>query len=174
MSIDGDTEMATQFVPCKRKHAGTTVIEMDRAKRRRTVHRADFILGLTEETSPIERTHFSQRLIGLWSYKENDCATALFNDGSIETFAVIFGADGVHSLTREHILGRDHPATAPVNPDAWRAFNVQVPMKKKNQDYGSAQAAILSWHSCHENEVNISIARRTKIILKSDLGGLQS
>ena len=53
-----------------------------------------------------------------------------FKDGSKATTDVIIGADGVHSITRAHILGADHPAVGAKNHDGYQNWRRMIPMEK--------------------------------------------
>lgn len=134
MADEEDMEMATQIIVGNGAHAGTLVAELGRAKGRRTVHRAHFIQGLLEDVIPQDHVHFGKRMV---SIKGNDetCPnaskiTVTFADGTTEEFDVLFGSEGVKSLTRKFILGPNHPATDAVNHDKWRCFNSLVPMEE--------------------------------------------
>ncbi|KAI1497238.1 FAD/NAD(P)-binding domain-containing protein [Biscogniauxia marginata] len=152
MAGEEDLEMATSIILGSGKDAGTVVAELGRAKGRRTVHRAHFIQGLIEEevedsrednrgklAIPSERVHFRKRLVEIQHDDDDDDdnnsqgqgkkrITATFADGTAERFDVLFGAEGVSSVTRGYVLGKHHPAAEPVNHDGWRCFNVLVPM----------------------------------------------
>ncbi|KAH6653626.1 hypothetical protein BKA67DRAFT_537258 [Truncatella angustata] len=88
MTTDGDTGMTTQFGLSKGKYARTIVAEMGRAKGRRTVQSADFILGLAEEALPIDRVRFNKRLISVCNDEENDFATTE-NQNLFSIFVII-------------------------------------------------------------------------------------
>ncbi len=66
---------------------------------------------------PPDRVHLGKRLVGLAA--RGDRVALTFADGSeVETGAVI-GADGVHSLVREHVADqsrRASPAASPIAP----------------------------------------------------------
>ncbi|KAI1269072.1 hypothetical protein F5Y18DRAFT_439629 [Xylariaceae sp. FL1019] len=123
MANEEDIEMVTQFIISSGEHAG------GKAKGRRTVHRAHFIEGLMEEAIPNSRVNFGKRVHNLQEDSSSGKVTSTFEDGAQEEFDVLFGAEGVNSLTRKVILGHDHPAANPVNHDHWRQFHRDVPME---------------------------------------------
>ncbi|KAH9884748.1 hypothetical protein F4778DRAFT_552833 [Xylariomycetidae sp. FL2044] len=131
---DADRDMATQVVIASGRNAGTVVAELGKAKGRRSVHRADFVNGLLDEVIPAERVHFGKRLASITQESENEGpVTATFADGTSEIFDLLFGAEGVHSITRKFILGEHHPAAHPVNHDTWRIFRRAIPMEEASE-----------------------------------------
>ncbi|KAK1853054.1 mannitol 1-phosphate dehydrogenase [Colletotrichum chrysophilum] len=134
MANEENMEMATQFFLSAGKHAGTLVAELGRAKGRRTVHRAHFIEGLLEDdVMPKKRLHFGKRLVDIEGNAITKEVKVSFEDGTDDTFDVVFGAEGVFSPTRKFILGPEHPATKPVNHDEWRQFHSAIPMTRAKQ-----------------------------------------
>ncbi|KAK2765865.1 mannitol 1-phosphate dehydrogenase [Colletotrichum kahawae] len=134
MANEEDIEMATQFFLSAGKHAGTLVAELGRAKGRRTVHRAHLIEGLLDdEVMPKERLHFGKRLARIEENGVTKEVKVSFEDGTNDTFDVVFGAEGVFSPTRKFILGSEHPATKAVNHDEWRQFHSAIPMAEAKQ-----------------------------------------
>ncbi|KAI0155509.1 hypothetical protein BJ166DRAFT_530680 [Pestalotiopsis sp. NC0098] len=131
MADEEDIEMATQFILAAGDHAGELVAELGRAKGRRTVHRAHLIQGLMEDAIPTERIHYGKRLSGIGEDPITRKVTVTFNDkeADSESFDVVFGSEGVSSLTRKFILGPDHPAASPVNHEQWRLFHTYVKME---------------------------------------------
>ena len=76
-----------------------------------TVHRAHFLDELVK-LLPQHIGIFGKRLEKI----EDDVASGIklhFRDGTTATVDALIGADGVHSITRQFLLG-DHPATKPV------------------------------------------------------------
>jgi salicylate hydroxylase/6-hydroxynicotinate 3-monooxygenase len=70
------------------------------------LHRAELHRSLAEQV-PVGRVHLGKRLVGLEPRGER--VTLAFEDGTrVEADAVV-GADGVHSLVREILLGPDRP-----------------------------------------------------------------
>ena len=70
------------------------------------MHRADLIAALAHRI-PSESVHFGKKLKGLG--QKADRVTLDFEDGSEVVADAVIGADGVHSLTREIIVGPDQP-----------------------------------------------------------------
>ncbi|KAF7539230.1 hypothetical protein G7054_g2346 [Neopestalotiopsis clavispora] len=129
MADEEDIEMATQFILAAGDNAGQLVAELGRAKGRRTVHRAHLIQGLMEEAIPAERIHHGKRLSHIEEDPITRKVTVTLNEEESETFDVVFGSEGVSSLTRKFILGPDHPAATPVNHEQWRLFHTYVKME---------------------------------------------
>ena len=69
-----------------------------------SVHRAHFLDELVKAV-PARRAHFNKRLKSI--VEDSDGVTLHFKDGQEVRTDVAFGADGVHSKTREHLLGAD-------------------------------------------------------------------
>lgn len=66
------------------------------------MHRAHFLDELVKGVPP-QRAHFNKRLQGL---EENEHGVTLrFKDGTTATADVVIGADGVHSMVREYLVG---------------------------------------------------------------------
>ncbi|KAI0471964.1 FAD/NAD(P)-binding domain-containing protein [Xylariaceae sp. FL0804] len=147
MGADEETEMATEVILAQGPHAGTRVAELGRAKGRRTVSRADLLDGFSSLLPP-GCISFGKRLEAIVEPGEeeaeggeeekngtgnNDNGSGgdgmlelRFRDGTRASADCLLGADGVHSLTRAHLLGRDHPATGPKNHDGWRIYRTLV------------------------------------------------
>jgi salicylate hydroxylase len=128
MAGEEDEEMVTQVILVSGPNTGEVVAELGKAKGRRTVARSDLLDGLLA-LLPKDRVTFGKKLD---SIKEDDASgkvTLTFKDGTTAEADGLLGADGVHSGTRKHILGPDHPAVPPMNPDGWRVHSRQVPME---------------------------------------------
>ncbi len=70
------------------------------------LHRAELHRSLAEQV-PVERVHLDKRLVGL--EPRGDGVTLAFEDGTRVQADAVVGADGVHSLVREILLGPDRP-----------------------------------------------------------------
>ncbi|MFY0612023.1 MAG: FAD-dependent monooxygenase [Hyphomicrobiaceae bacterium] len=70
------------------------------------VHRAD-LLHILSDAVPRNRIHKAKRCVGIVDGEA--CATAQFEDGTEATADLIIGADGIHSVVRQHIVGPDKP-----------------------------------------------------------------
>ncbi|KAH8597903.1 salicylate hydroxylase [Bisporella sp. PMI_857] len=97
-------------------HAGETLLEMAKEKQSLVVHRAAFLDGLLRPV-PAGTLHANKRLTEL-SENEDGKVTIRFEDGSHEVFDGVIGADGIHSIIRQYILG-DHPASLPYFAGFW-------------------------------------------------------
>ena len=68
-----------------------------------SVHRAHFLDELVKGV-PADRAHFNKRLQSIED-KEDSGVVLHFKDGTTATADAVIGADGIHSATREYILG---------------------------------------------------------------------
>jgi salicylate hydroxylase len=118
-----DQEMSTEVILAQGPHAGQLVAELGKAKGRRTVSRADLLQGLLELV-PRDRISFGKRVERL--VEEDNGVTVVFKDGEVANVDCVIGSDGIHSITRKHILGPDHPATDPVNHEGWQVYRTMV------------------------------------------------
>lgn len=76
-----------------------------------TVHRAKFLDEFVALV-PKEVAHFGKRLVEIEETKHG--LKLYFKDGTTATADCVIGADGVHSVVREHVMGSDHPKLKPV------------------------------------------------------------
>ncbi|ETS86117.1 hypothetical protein PFICI_04142 [Pestalotiopsis fici W106-1] len=129
MANEEEIEMATQFILAAGDNASELVAELGRAKGRRTVHRAHLIQGLMEDAIPAERIHYGKKLSNIEEDPITRKVITTFNETETETFDVVFGSEGVSSITRKFILGPNHPAATPVNHEQWRLFHTYVRME---------------------------------------------
>ena len=121
-------EMATQIYYGQGPHAGELVAELGRAKGRKSVSRADLLAGFLE-LIPKDRITFGKKLSKIWEAPDSDSALKVhfeFSDGTRCSADCLLGADGIHSVVRSHLLGRDHPATQPKNHERWQVFRTLV------------------------------------------------
>ena len=89
--------------------------------------RIDLITGY-QELVPNEIVHMGKRLERI-EEKEDGEVVLTFADGSTATSDCLIGADGIHSITRQYVLGPDHPAAFPVNRDRWYRVGAKLPME---------------------------------------------
>ena len=68
-----------------------------------SLHRAHFLDELVKGV-PSERAHFNKRLQSI-EEKEDSTVVLHFKDGTTATADALIGADGIHSVVREFILG---------------------------------------------------------------------
>ncbi|KAI2608887.1 FAD/NAD(P)-binding domain-containing protein [Hypoxylon fragiforme] len=125
-------EMVTQVILAQGPHSGQLVAELGRAKGRKTVSRADLLAGFLELV-PAACISFGKKLVGIHEKpppSHNDDhdhkVTLVFADGTNAVADCLLGADGIHSPTRRHILGADHPAATPKNHDGWQIYRTLV------------------------------------------------
>ncbi|KAF7846487.1 hypothetical protein BT93_L4249 [Corymbia citriodora subsp. variegata] len=126
MAGEEDEEMSTQVVLVSGPNTGELVAELGKAKGRRTIARSDLLDGLLK-LLPKDSIQFGKKLENIEEQADGKIELT-FKDGTTAKADCLLGADGVHSLTRKHILGADHPAVPPKNSDGWRVHSRQVPM----------------------------------------------
>ncbi|KAF7514777.1 hypothetical protein G7054_g15010 [Neopestalotiopsis clavispora] len=135
MAADQDMEMATEVILAHGENKGTRVAELGRAKGRMSIARSDLLDGFWS-LLPKETVVFGKKLAAITEKQatgkegpdQRDMVSITFTDGTKAEADVLIGADGVHSLTRSHLLGADHPATAPKNHDNWVVYRTMVSM----------------------------------------------
>ncbi len=71
-----------------------------------TIHRAD-IIGALAERFPLENIQFGQRIQTLTQDAQG--VHLQFEDGTLATFDVVVGADGIHSRVRTALFGEEYP-----------------------------------------------------------------
>ncbi|GAA0613808.1 FAD-dependent monooxygenase [Paenochrobactrum glaciei] len=71
-----------------------------------TLHRSD-ILAALEEALQKDTIQFGKKITGVT--QGDNCASLVFDDGTSETFDVVIGADGIHSVIRTALFGPDDP-----------------------------------------------------------------
>ncbi|KAI0024518.1 hypothetical protein F4780DRAFT_768813 [Xylariomycetidae sp. FL0641] len=130
MMGEEDQEMVTAVILAQGPHTGQLVAELGKAKGRKTVSRADLLDGF-RALIPADRISFGKRLEGIAEHPATDGGGGgveiRFRDGTRARADCLLGADGIHSATRAHLLGADHPATAPQNHDGWQIYRTLVP-----------------------------------------------
>jgi 2-polyprenyl-6-methoxyphenol hydroxylase-like FAD-dependent oxidoreductase len=94
---DWDTGFVTNDMPMPEERFGAPYL---------CLHRADLHAALADLV-PSDRVHLDKRLVGLDAY--GDGVTLAFADGSRAHAGAVIGADGVHSVVRELLLGPDRP-----------------------------------------------------------------
>ena len=102
-----------------------------------SVHRARFLEELVKGVPP-ERTHFNKRL---QSIEDKGCNGVVlhFKDGTTATADAVIGADGIHSVTREYILGERDLASHSTFAGSV-AYRGLVPMDKAVEKLGAEYA----------------------------------
>lgn len=102
-----------------------------------SVHRARFLDELVKGI-PAERAHFNKRLQSI-EEKEGSGVVLHFKDGSTTTADAVVGADGIHSITREFILGERDMAAQSVFAGSV-VYRGLVPMDKAVEKLGAQYA----------------------------------
>lgn len=127
MLADDEVEMATRVIMMEGKYMGEVIASLGRAKGRKTVTRLDLVAGY-QELLPKERVHMGRKLVDA-EETGNGKIQLSFADGSTTTADCLIGADGVRSVSRKYVLGKDHPAALPVNHDRWYRIGTTFPVE---------------------------------------------
>ena len=145
-----EEEMATQVILAHGPHAGQLVAELGRARGRKSVSRADLLGGFLRLVDS-DCVLFGRKLVGV---SERDCddddddddvtgrekirkvIKLEFQNGETAETDCLIGADGIHSVVRAHLLGRDHPATKPKNRDRWQVYRTLVSAEEARAQIG--------------------------------------
>lgn len=102
-----------------------------------SVHRAHFLDELVKGV-PAGRAHFNKRLQSI-EEKPGSGVLLHFKDGTTATADAVVGADGIHSVAREYILGeRDISAHSVFSGSA--VYRGLVPMTKAVEKLGAKYA----------------------------------
>ncbi|KAI0194624.1 FAD/NAD(P)-binding domain-containing protein [Astrocystis sublimbata] len=105
-------------------HAGQT---LGAAVDEKPISRSVLLKGF-RELIPSDRLHLGKKLrqISCQYTRGEEILTLEFEDGSSTQCDCLLGADGVHSITREYLLGYHHPAAHPKNHDGWKIISPWV------------------------------------------------
>lgn len=119
------------------EHEGELICSQKTQGGMRSLHRAHFLEELVKKV-PAERAHFNKRV---QSIEEKKCSGVVlhFKDGTSATADAVIGADGIHSATREYILGERDMAAHPVFAGSV-AYRGLVPMDKAVEKLGAEYA----------------------------------
>jgi salicylate hydroxylase len=120
-----EEEMATEVILAQGPHMGRKVAEMGRARGRKTVSRADLLADLLELV-PKDCISFGKKLVRLNETDDGAGVVLDFSDGTDAEAHCVLGADGIHSLVRQYVLGPQHPAALPKNYDKWQVYRTLV------------------------------------------------
>lgn len=125
MLADEEVEMDTRVIMAEGPFSGELLASLGRAKGRKTISRYDLLNGFCSLV-PRDRIRFGKRANRIEDH-ENGSVTTHFEDGSSATADCVIASDGIHSRTRHHLLGSDHPAADPKNHDEWLLIGKAIP-----------------------------------------------
>ncbi|KAI1148736.1 hypothetical protein F4825DRAFT_80893 [Nemania diffusa] len=86
--------------------------------------------------TPPRMIHASSRIASITEISPGGGVMMTFVGGTQKKYDIVVGADGVHGITREFVLGPDDPALRPQNTGVWR-LSIKVPYKKALDAMGS-------------------------------------
>ncbi|CAD6572897.1 MAG: hypothetical protein ASARMPREDX12_005534 [Alectoria sarmentosa] len=119
------------------EHEGEMICSQKTKGGMRSVHRAHFLDELVKGV-PAERAHFNKRVQSI-EEKEGSPVLLHFKDGTTATADAVIGADGIHSSTREFILGERDMSVHSVFAGSV-AYRGLVPMDKAVEKLGAEYA----------------------------------
>lgn len=119
------------------EHEGELICSQNTQGGMRSVHRAHFLDELVKEV-PTERAHFNKRVQSI-EEKLGSGIVLHFKDGTTATADAVIGADGIHSSTREFILGERDMAAHSVFAGSV-VYRGLVPMDKAVEKLGAEYA----------------------------------
>ena len=103
----------------------------------KSVHRAHFLEELVKAV-PADRAHFNKRLQSIKT-EESSKVVLHFKDGTTASADAVVGADGIHSATREFLLGERDMSVQSVFAGSV-AYRGLVPMNKAVKKLGAEYA----------------------------------
>jgi len=115
-----------RFMIAQGEGEGQVINEVDNSSGKRLTsitHRAAYLQQLLAGV-PAERLHASKKLERI-DRNSDGSVTLHFADGSSHECDILVGADGVHSVVRQHVLGKDDPAVHPRNTGVWVVMTLQ-------------------------------------------------
>ncbi|KAJ3496442.1 hypothetical protein NLG97_g2662 [Lecanicillium saksenae] len=120
--------------------AGTSVSspQLGPHERHSTAHRAHFIDELARLV-PEEIAEFSKRLIGLTRDEARGRTMMKFADGVTYEADAVIGCDGIRSVCRDFVLGKDNPLSQPIFTGK-HAYRGLIPMDKAIAAIGEEKA----------------------------------
>ena len=124
-------DLVSLFLQGEGKHEGELIHAQMNSTGQQSVHRAHFLDELVKSV-PSHRAHFNKRIENLED-KQGGPVNMHFKDGTTATADVVIGADGIHSVVRAHLLGKE--AAKPVYAGSV-VYRAQVPMEKAVEKLG--------------------------------------
>lgn len=127
----------------KGEREGEVLARVENTTGQQTVHRAKFLDELVR-LIPDGLAHFDKRLIRVEELGGDKGLVLWFADGSSARADCLFGADGIHSSVRKHILGATDPTAQPVFTGTV-AYRGLIPMDVARENVGEFAADARIW-----------------------------
>ncbi|RWA11467.1 hypothetical protein EKO27_g3635 [Xylaria grammica] len=120
-------DTATEFRIASGPYAGH-VVDCQQDYRERMVDPQKLLDELLRGTPP-RMIHANSRISSITEVSPGGGVILNFVGGTQKKYDIVVGADGVHGITREFVLGADDPASRPQNTGVWR-LPIRVPYQK--------------------------------------------
>ncbi|KAI1635252.1 hypothetical protein F4809DRAFT_664472 [Biscogniauxia mediterranea] len=104
------------------------------ASTQRTVGQQAFLDELLKGLPP-RMVHTNTRPASITELPYSEGVELAFADGSQKKYDVVIGADGIHGITRKHVLGADDPALEPQHTRVW-GLPIKIPLSKAQEAMG--------------------------------------
>ncbi|KAI5924624.1 hypothetical protein F4810DRAFT_132260 [Camillea tinctor] len=85
---------------------------------------------------PPRMVHTNTRPASITELPYGEGVDIAFADGSQKKYDVVIGADGIHGITRKHVLGAEDPALEPEHTHVW-GLPIKVPLLKAKEAMGA-------------------------------------
>ena len=120
--------------------AGTPIIspKVNENEQHSTAHRAHFLNELIQLV-PNEICEFGKRLIDIKRDDARGKTIMTFTDGTTAEADAVIGCDGIRSVCRDFVLGKDNPLSKPVFTGK-HAYRGLIPMDKAIEAIGAEKA----------------------------------
>ncbi|KAL6883205.1 hypothetical protein HDV57DRAFT_478643 [Trichoderma longibrachiatum] len=112
--------------------------KLSATERHSTAHRAHFVDELIR-LIPRGMAHFGKRLTDISRDKVREKTVMVFADGTTAEADAVIGCDGIRSVCREFVLGKDNPLSQPIFTGK-HAYRGLIPMDKAVAAIGEEKA----------------------------------
>nr|POE49500.1 uncharacterized protein c23c11.06c [Quercus suber] len=123
------------------KDSGRHVGDIKPVVTQMVVHRGSFWRAL-RRLVPDDVVQFGKKLASVEYRSEEAPVELLFEDGTSYQADAVVGCDGINSITRQAVLGADHPAVAPIYTNGYNhrvVISMETAKQALGEDYCSLQ-----------------------------------